>query len=100
MVVPRQTNFHDIVQTSNKRVAILDPRRHDSFSITSHQKNTCFRIIWNLGHLYLILLAVVRKGTAAAWRCLVPRTRRIFSEALHEDAVIIIALSYNKKEKK
>ena len=88
----QQTNLNDIVQNPNERVAILKPRRHASFSVISHKKATYVRNIWNLGHLYLTVLTVVRvirKGFCRGPEVSGPKQDTFCSKALDEDAVIL-----------
>ena len=89
--LPRQTNLHDIVQNPNQRVAILEPRRHASFFITSYWKTTNFRNICNLNHLYLVVLTVVRvvrKRFCRSPEVFGPEQDALCSEAFDEDALI------------
>jgi hypothetical protein len=56
------------------------------------RKTTYLRNTWNSGHLYLILLAVLRvvgKGFCSGPDVLGPKQNALCSEALHEDAVIL-----------
>lgn len=81
-----ETKLNDIVKNPNERVAMLKPRRHASFSVTSQESHLRSKHL-ELGSLVSISLSWLLsgssgRGSAAAWRYLVQNKIRFARKRL------------------
>jgi hypothetical protein len=95
-----RTNLHDIIQDSDERIPILETKCHvsRSLSIVSPQNSrtsTYSWSIWNLGHLDLIIMTVLRivvvvigKGFGCCPDGNSPEQAALCSKASDEDALV------------
>ena len=90
----RLTNLYDIVQNTDERIAILNHVTLSEFflHINWHGKTTYSLRAWNLCHLYLIILTVVRvirKEFCFSPEMFDPEESALCSETPDKDALIL-----------